>query len=203
MEEWLITLGLAALEVILNIVLAAVATIGTKGPPRSDSQSGELVLEYGGGAKALALTLGAFPLPIVLGAVLTDYNTFRAEAGTWLVIVAFFLLFSLPFTIELFGVSHRLTEHGIRKCSPWSKKFFAGWEELSSVKYSGVYEGYVVRTPKGTIRLSSYLRGIGEFRNRMAHRGLQALDSMLAAGVVTTNEYVNRRKELVQLYGEP
>jgi hypothetical protein len=201
MEDWLITVVLAALEVTLNIVLAAIATVGTKGPPRTDSDSGELILEYGGGAKALAIVLGAFPLPIVLGAVLTDFSTFEAEARAWLVVVGLFFLFSLPFTIELFGVSHRLTNEGIRKGSPWSRKFFVRWEEFSSVKYSGVYEGYVVRTGKGTIRLSSYLRGIAEFRIRMAQHELRALDSKLALGVITTSEYLQGREQLEQLYG--
>ncbi len=174
MEDWLIAVILAALEVTLNIVLAAVATIGTRGPPRRDSQAGELVLEYGLGAKALAVTLGAFPLPIVVGAVLTDFSSFQAETHTWFVIVGFFFLFSLPFTIELFGVHHGLTDRGIRKGSPWSKRFFVQWDEVSSVKYSSLYEGYVVRTSKGTIRLSSYLPGIGEFRTRMAQHEIRA-----------------------------
>ena len=170
MVDWIFVLGFGTFSVLVHAAVWAIATMGAGSRPRRDKLSGELILEYGSGARIIAVALGMFPVPILLGAtrLFTDVRPLETEGRAWLVILAFFFLFSLPFSIEFFGVSHRLTRDGIHKGSPWSRKFFANWDSILLVRYSVSFEGYIMKTMKGTIRLSRYLRGIGEFLEALA-----------------------------------
>lgn len=170
MVDLIFVLGFGTFAVLVHAAVWAVGTIGAGSGPRRDRLSGDRILEYGSGARIIAVALGMFPVPILLGAtrLFTDVRSLETEGRTWLVILAFFFLFSLPFSIEFFGVSHRLTRDGIHKGSPWSRKFFANWDSILSARYSVSFEGYIVKTMKGTIRLSRYLRGVGEFLDALA-----------------------------------
>ncbi len=170
MVDWIVLLSFGAFVVVVCVVLWAIALIGTKRPPRRDELSGELIIEYGAGVRILAIAFFMFPVPFLLAAtrLFTDFRPLQEEGRLWLTVTTFFLLFSFPFLIEFFGVSHRLAQDGIRKGSPWSRKFFARWEDFISVQYSMASSGYILRTTKGTIRLPIYLRGIHEVLGGMA-----------------------------------
>ncbi len=180
MVDWPFVVGLGIFTALVNAVVWAVALIGARKRPRQDRLSGELIAEYGTGARILAVALGMFPVPILVAATrfFTNLSAVQQEGRTWLFVLGFFLVFSLPFSIEFFGVSHRLTHEGILKRSPWSKKFHARWEDILSVRYSMAFDGYIVRTVKGTIRLSSYLRGIHEILGILTERAPQAFPSI-------------------------
>ena len=154
---------LFALAIVAHLAVWAVAMAGIRARARRDLTSGELILEYGWGAKSLALFLLAIPTVATLGLTkgLTDLQ--GVDWGFILVFFGIFLSFAGPGLIEFFGVSHRLTPQGIRKGSPWSRKFFARWDEIRGISYSLSFDGFVLQTPRGKIRVSRYLSGLEDF----------------------------------------
>ena len=87
-----------------------------------------------------------------------------SQPGLAIGISAFFaaLWFLPPWVafIQFTKVGHEVTSTGIRKGSPWSRSFFARWDEVESVSYSYFWDSYIIRTAKGTIRMRAFLDGI-------------------------------------------
>lgn len=90
------------------------------------------------------------------------------SVGTWLVVAcAFFGLTFLPAWvfayIQITKTCHEVTSRGIRKGSPWSKSFFATWDDIESMSYRYMSDSYIIRTSKGTIKMRAGLDGISFF----------------------------------------
>jgi len=133
-------------------------------------KSGELILEYGKFLRAFVV-VGVLWFPVVfLTAAAIESGGFQdmeatESSETWpgfLLVFAVYSAFVMPGAIEAWGVGHGITRKGIRKGSPWSRDFYAGWEDVESITFNASGQYLVIRTSKGIIRVSTWLHGLGD-----------------------------------------
>jgi hypothetical protein len=120
------------------------------------------VIRYGPAWRALTLILA--PTPIGVGVFAFVVPPKPDEVWIPWVMAGGFLALIAPLVIEVFGVGHRLTDEGIERVTPWSKRVFVRWQDVTSVRLNPVMSWFVVTGREGArVRLSFYLSGIGTF----------------------------------------
>lgn len=88
MVDWLYVVGFAVFIILVHVIVWAVGTAGIRARARRDLRSGEFVLEYGWGARTLAILLASLPLMIMLGVTRFFLDTQAVQDGlrAWLVV---------------------------------------------------------------------------------------------------------------------
>ena len=126
------------------------------------------ILRYSGAWKALAV---AFLAALPVGVALMMSVQPPGPDEVWIARLALALIVGLPLllAVEVFGVSHRLSEAGVECRSPWSRRRSAGWQEIEALDFSPGMQWFVLRASGGvTVRLSAYLSGLGTFAELVA-----------------------------------
>lgn len=136
--------------------------------PRARALAGtdERVLVYGTGLKGFAIFSVGFVVLLSTAGLWGYFLT--PDAGGWtpiglLLILGSFWFLVVVLALEVFRVWCRFSPSFITRHSPWRGDLTIRWEEIETVGYSTVLEWFVLRTPRGTIRLQVYLDGIQEF----------------------------------------
>jgi hypothetical protein len=70
--------------------------------------------------------------------------------------------------VDAMGSACQVGPEGISKISPWTKGFFARWDDVESVSYVEWTNSYTVRTRLGIIRIGSAMEGIDFFEKTIA-----------------------------------
>jgi len=65
--------------------------------------------------------------------------------------------------VEFFLAFIKVGSRAVTRHSPWKGDLSLAWEEIESVQYSTFNRWYVLRSPRGKIRISSYLSGMDDF----------------------------------------
>ena len=133
---------------------------------RRDVVSGETILEYGRGLRAVTI-LGTLFLAFlgVLATGAVDPSTPVSDREMWIALALFlpWLVVFIALGVEVFLAYVKVGNGAIARHSPWKGDLSLAWEEIESVQYSTFNRWYVLRSPRGKIRVSSYLSGIDDF----------------------------------------
>lgn len=161
-----------AISVAAAALLEALLLRSRRLKARKDIDSDELILEYGGGWRILMI-VGSLLMPVIFLIVITvqsrgfqDMGAISELEESWPVFVLSMLIPSglfIPGAIETFSVAHRITKVGIKKHTPWTKDFYITWGEIDSITYDNFNKWFVIKCYLGTLRLSVFLNGIGDF----------------------------------------
>jgi hypothetical protein len=161
-ESEIMDLLLEIIEVILiSIFTAIICRILIHRVRQSaikEEDSGRYVIEYGGAIRKFALGCA-----IGLGALFVGIAIFYQSSLALTLIfsmIGLYLILILPLFIEAYGTRFIVTKEGISKQSPWSKNFFARWDEMREIKYNRQSGGYVIKTMTGKLRLDPFLSGL-------------------------------------------
>lgn len=130
---------------------------------RRDLQ-GALILEYG--RQYRRFLVGIALAWIGLLALLTQVAP-SPEAADLPILALALLVVTVPLgygTIETLGVSHRVTEDGLERRSPWTSPLFVRWSEVETIQYRRILECYAIHCPRGVVRVSIHLDGLAEFQ---------------------------------------
>jgi hypothetical protein len=120
------------------------------------------VVRYGWAWRALTLVLA--PTPLGVGVLALVVPPKPDEAWIPWALAGGFLALIVPLVVEVFGVGHRLTDDGIERVTPWSRRVFVKWADVTSVRFNAVASWFVVTGREGErVRLSFYLSGVGTF----------------------------------------
>ena len=133
---------------------------------RRDIVTGETILEYGRGLRTVTIlgtSFFAFLGVIATGAA--DPSTPISDREMWIALVLLlpWLVVFIALGAELFLAYVKVGNGAIARHSPWKGDLSLAWEEIESVQYSTFNRWYVLRSPRGKIRVSSYLSGIDDF----------------------------------------
>jgi hypothetical protein len=159
--DWAVAIGAGAVP-LLEILLL----VGRKPHARTDSGSGECILDYGPRLKAFAIfAVGFFSF---IGAMYVwTFLTASAHGGLTLTLILVvwgsLLLLSTILGLEMFRSYCRFSSAQITRQSPWTGRLSIVWEEVDSITYDNFAQWYIVRSPRGKIRLHTYLNGLGDF----------------------------------------
>jgi len=133
---------------------------------RRDVASGETILECARSLRTFSIAGTAFFG--FLGVIATGALDPSSPVSDRSLLIALALLIPWLVTFIAVGVefflayvkvgSGALTQH-----SPWKGDLSLAWEEIESVEYSTFNRWYVLRSPRGRIRISSYLSGVNDF----------------------------------------
>ncbi|HEX9340423.1 MAG TPA: hypothetical protein VF992_04545 [Thermoplasmata archaeon] len=164
---WIAAIGAGAAPVI-EILFLAFRTPHARQDPGTD----ELILEYGRGLKVFAIfavSFFSFLGALYVWTFLTAPD--RGELSPFLIIlvIAPLLLLSTVLGLEMFRTLCRLSRTQIIRHSPWSGDLSLDWWEISSIEYDTFARWWVIRSPRGKIRLHDYLSGRDDFL-RLAHQ---------------------------------
>jgi len=124
--------------------------------------AGEIVMEYGKAWKAVPIVAGVV-WTILLVLLTLDSPPKTGDLPAIAGILAIIVVTLLPTTMELYGVSHRITSNGIQKHTPWSRDLTLRWNEVRSVSYNIGMNWYVVEGAAGSVRISRYIDGLNDF----------------------------------------
>jgi len=126
---------------------------------------GSYSVEYGKGAKKFIFGLIIFfaILFVIVAYLIKSTRQYNDEEETmiFLTLIGLYLIFVLLIICEVYGIHFIVTKEGIYKKSPWSRNFFARWENMQTIKYDILQVGgYTIKTTKGKIRLNPFLSGL-------------------------------------------
>jgi hypothetical protein len=126
-----------------------------------------VTLTYGRAARLYPFAIAGFMLfnasIMLVARVSNDYPPLVEPQYEWMTfLVMLFLLGVLPWLIlvHAYGVRHLVTPQGIVRRSPWSKPLFVTWDEVENASFSELFDAYVLRTSKGSVRVRRTLENI-------------------------------------------
>jgi hypothetical protein len=158
-------LGAAIVPLVVMMTLGYLYS-SRKTRSRRDMKSGDLILEYGIAFKSLPIVV-ALVWAVLVPIVLHDDPIGPENLAVFLMVVVVVVVPLVIVTIEAFGVSHRISQKGIEKRSPWSRSWFVEWSEIREVSFSGAMQRFAVECPQGKLRLSFYLNGLKDFADAL------------------------------------
>lgn len=136
-----------------------------------------VTLTYGRPARlyplGLAVAFLSMAVVMFVGRAVNNYPPLvepKYEIATFATML--FLISLMPWLvfIQAFGVRHIVTTQGIFKRSPWSRPFFASWDQIKDVTRSYWLDAYMIRTSAGTIIVRSTLENISYLEEMMAKK---------------------------------
>ncbi len=118
------------------------------------------VLAYGWGLKGLGIGATLFWLIVFVGPAQGFGSPSLLDPSSLaLVVVLAVLVFPIwALSVEVFGAEYHVSAEGIRKHSPWTRNFFARWDDVESLGYNPSLQWTVLRTRSGTIRIQDLIR---------------------------------------------
>jgi hypothetical protein len=79
-------------------------------------------------------------------------------------LVAGFGLTGAYLVLEVSGIAHEIRPNGFMRVSPWGRRRFLPWAQVSVVRYSGLVTAWHIRTKSGdTAWVAHQLSGLGPF----------------------------------------
>ena len=121
--------------------------------------TGEAILEYSRSLRRLPMAVSLFWISLFVFLAFAVPPPADKDAPA---IAAIILVGGIPlvlFAIETHGVSIRVSRHGIERRSPWKGRLFLLWQEVESVAYNTRLQWFVLRAPRGSIRVDEALDG--------------------------------------------
>lgn len=161
----LLVILISVLSGLLTDLFIALVFSRRRARARRSRASGLLVLEYGRLLKAFPVGIAAFFTFMTFYMAMTVTIRTDADLLYAILFVVFWTALTAVFAAEAFGVAFEMDARGIRKRSPWSRGFYASWDEVKYVHFDARWEWYVVETLKGRMRLSLLLNGLDDFRS--------------------------------------
>lgn len=64
---------------------------------------------------------------------------------------------------EAYGIAMILDNHSITRLSPWSRERTIKWSEVESVTYSWFWAWFTIRSPAGSIHVTTVIEGLEKF----------------------------------------
>ena len=160
------------MAIIFRVLLRRVKESAIK-----EEDSNRYIIEYGGAMRKFcfgcAIALGVF----FTGVAIFYYQSSLTQTQIFLM-VGLYLILIVPMFIEAYGTRFIVTKEGIFKQSPWSRDFFARWDEMREIKYSKQSGGYVIKTVKGNLKFEPFLSGLSRLildANKRIYQGGVAL----------------------------
>ncbi|MFA5897020.1 MAG: hypothetical protein WC985_09005 [Thermoplasmata archaeon] len=155
--------NLESVVVVLAILLAILhVAVAARSGAKFHEQAGQLdeVLAYGWGLKGFATGVTLIWAALFLVTTRGLQNLSEWTPSGFFIVAVILLALVLPlwaFSVEVFGAEYHVTPDGIRKHSPWTRNFFARWDEIESVSRNQVLEWTTIRTTNGKIRVHDYI----------------------------------------------
>ena len=166
MNRQLMTSGIvgAAVAAVLSWLLAT-------RQPVLPARDGKFPLRYGAAWRVLTWVLLVLP-PVGLLALALLAPAPPEQMWLPFVMAGGFLGLTAPIAIEVFGVSHQVSDTGIERGSPWARRPVSIlWQDVRTVQWSASMQWFVVESVHGDrIRISHYLSGLQPFRERVLSR---------------------------------
>ncbi len=153
------------------VVISILGRLLTMRQPVLPSRDGKFTLCYGPVWRGLTWVLVVVP-PAGLLALAVLSPPPPEQAWIPYVMAIGFMAFTVPIEIEVFGVSHQVSDEGIERGSPWTRRPVSiPWRDVRAVRWSASMQWFVVESAKGDrIRVSHYLSGLRPFRERVLAR---------------------------------
>lgn len=153
-------IGGAAAFAVLSWLLAA------RKPVMRSSSEAEFILRYGLAWRAVVWVLLVLP-PAGLLALGLFAGVPKDQIHIPFLMAGGFLALSVPLSIEVFGISHRVGPDGIERGSPWRRaRASLAWKDLRTVRWNEGAKWFVLEAADGTrMRVSPYLDGLAPFRH--------------------------------------
>ena len=128
--------------------------------------SGETILEYGRSLRTFAIAgTGFFGFLGVIATGSLDPSSPVSDRSLLIALALLtpWLVVFIAVGVEFFLAYAKVGSDALTRHSPWKGDLSLAWEEIASVEYSTFNRWYIVQSPRGTIRISSYLSGIDDF----------------------------------------
>jgi hypothetical protein len=186
--------------VTMAVTIAVLAWLLASRQLVAEREGERSVLAYGRAWRIVTGVLLGFPPAGIVTLFVAFPPKPEDRAIPWMM-VAGFLALSIPLSIEIFRVAHRIDETGIERVSPWRRRAFVRWAEVRSLRWSQSSKWFVMEGKDGErVRVSSYLSGLGTFAKlSLAHVPREAIDPetskqlwMLRDAVVDQTSLVRR-----------
>jgi len=141
--------------------------------------TGEAILDYSPTLRRFPMWVSVFWISLFVFLAFTVPPPTDRDTPSLVMII---LVVSVPLAfmaVEMHGTSVRVSRHGIERRSPWRGRLFLLWQEVEAVSYRPSLRWFVLRAPRGVIRVQELFDGIGDF----AHFVLVHLPARVTASV--------------------
>jgi len=126
------------------------------------------ILEYGRPMRVLGVAMLLLGLLLLYAA---SCASAEARAAAWTA-CSLGAASGLWVFLEFFFVRIEFDDESIYTTSPWRRKRRIPWSDIVTCRYSNVNRWHVIKTrTHGTLRVSTYLSGIGSFLEKLGDAG--------------------------------
>ncbi|HZU96418.1 MAG TPA: hypothetical protein VFF73_07000 [Planctomycetota bacterium] len=165
---WKYALG----ALLVGLVGVMVAFLRSRKKPELPPIPGTHILRFGLAVRLLAVVIFILSVGLIVGVIAFPKQQ-EIPQFAW-TIAGGFVVAAVIMVIEVFGVSHRLSDEGIESASAWTEqRTVVRWKDVASIRYNATTGWYVITSRTGaTVRLNGLLSGLRTF-SRFVHERVE------------------------------